>query len=87
MLPKLSKVELTVRTPYKTFFANYNSFTRVYVESMKGIMAIGNKSVPRVYLLAPGEMSVVGMAKGEGNFSNSESGKFIHTGGWLFVHE
>jgi hypothetical protein len=24
---------------------------------------------------------------GEGNFTKSDSGNFIHTGGWLFVHE
>ena len=24
---------------------------------------------------------------GEGNFSKSDSGLFIHTGGWLFVHD
>lgn len=87
VLPKLPKVELTMRTPYKTYFNNFNGFTRVYVESLKGLMAIGNKSVPRVYLLTPGELSVVGLTEGEGNNSNSDSGKFIHTGGWLFVHE
>ena len=24
---------------------------------------------------------------GEGNFSKNDSGLFIHTGGWLFVHD
>lgn len=86
-MPKLAKAELTIRTPYETLFANYSAFTRIYVESMKGLMAIGNKSVPRVYLLSPGEISVVGMAEGEGKVTDSTSGKFIHTGGWLFVHE
>jgi hypothetical protein len=87
VLPKLPKAELTIRTPYKTMFKDYNQFTRIYVESLKGLMAIGNKSVPRVYLLTPGELSVIGMSEGDGNFSDSASGKFIHTGGWLFVHE
>lgn len=87
VLPKLPKVELTMRTPYKTFFHNFNSFTRVYVGTQKGLMAIGNKSMPRVYLLPPGEISVKNILPGEGNFSNSESGVFIHTGGWLFVHD
>ena len=54
---------------------------------MKGLISIGNKSIPRVYLLNPGEMSVVGMAEGEGKNTDSQSGKFIHSGGWLFVHE
>ena len=85
--PKLAKAELTIRTPYKTFFENYSNYTRVYVESLKGLMAIGNKSIPRVYLLQPGELSVSGMNEGEGKKTTSTTGEFIHTGGWLFVHE
>ena len=54
VLPKAPKVELTVRTPYKTYFANFNGFTRVYVQTLKGQIAIGNRSIPRVYLLPPG---------------------------------
>ena len=27
------------------------------------------------------------MAEGDGNESKSETGDFIHTGGWLFVHD
>ena len=27
------------------------------------------------------------MAEGEGKVSTSETGDFIHTGGWLFVHD
>lgn len=51
-------------------------------------MAIGNKSIPRVYLLPPGEMKVHGMVAGAtGNKSKTDSGVFVHTGGWLFVHE
>ena len=50
-------------------------------------MAIGNRTIPRVYLLPPGELSVKGMAPGSGNFSKNDSGLFIHTGGWLFVHD
>ena len=87
VLPKLPKVELTMRTPYKTFFENFNSFTRVYVQTSKGLIAIGNRSIPRVYLLPPGEINVKNIVAGEGNFSKSDAGLFIHTGGWLFVHD
>ena len=87
VLPKLPKVELTMRTPYNTFFENFNQFTRVYVQTSKGLIAIGNRSIPRVYLLPPGEVSVKNVTPGEGNFTNSDSGLFIHTGGWLFVHD
>ena len=65
VLPKLPKVELTMRTPYRTFFENFNQFTRIYVHTIKGLMAIGNRSIPRVYLLPPGEISVKNQQKGK----------------------
>jgi hypothetical protein len=59
----------------------------VYVHTLKGLIAIGNRSIPRVYLLPPGEINVKNITAGDGNFSKNESGLFIHTGGWLFVHD
>ena len=47
----------------------------------------GNKTIPRVYLLPPGQIKVASMSNGEGKLSTSDSGEFIHTGGWLFVHD
>ena len=43
-----------MRTPYETFFKNFKDFSRVYVGTSKGQIAIGNKTIPRVYLLPPG---------------------------------
>ena len=65
VLPKLPRVELTLRTPYRTIFENFNGFTRVYVNTNKGLMAIGNRSIPRVYLLPPGEISVKNITAGK----------------------
>ena len=65
VLPKLPKVELTMRTPYRTFFENFNNFTRVYVYTSKGQIAIGNRSIPRVYLLPPGEINVKNVQSGK----------------------
>ena len=87
VVPKLTKAELTIRTPYRTIFDSFSQYTRLYVWTIDGLLAIGNRSNPRVYLLPPGEMEVIGAEKGEGNNSTSRDGKFIHTGGWLFVHE
>tara|TARA_B110000238_G_C15859503_1_gene324573 strand:- start:120 stop:488 length:369 start_codon:yes stop_codon:yes gene_type:complete len=87
VLPKLSKNELTIRTPYGTFFQNFANFTRVYAGTTKGQISIGNKTIPRVYLLPPGQLKVQGMMEGEGKITTSESGEFMHTGGWLFVHD
>ena len=36
VLPKLPKLELTMRTPYKTFFKDFNAFTRLYCITQKG---------------------------------------------------
>ena len=87
VMPKLAKMELTVRTPYRTVFSNFSAFSRLTVNTVGGNMTIGNKSIPRVYLLPPGEMKVCNIADGSGNHSSSDSGLFMHTGGWLFMHE
>ena len=87
VLPKLPKVELTMRTPYNTFFKDFSGFQRVYANTQKGQIAIGNKTIPRVYLLPPGQLKVAHLTAGTGKITNSESGDFIHTGGWLFVHD
>mmetsp|Transcript_34530 Transcript_34530/g.45424 ORF Transcript_34530/g.45424 Transcript_34530/m.45424 type:complete len:133 (-) Transcript_34530:267-665(-) len=86
VMPKLAKMELTIRTPYRTLFENYSGFTRLQVRTIGGDMTIGNKSIPRVYLLPPGEMKVQGLQPGQGNHTSSDTGLFMHTGGWLFVH-
>ena len=84
---KLAKAELSIRTPYRALFENFSAYTRIYVWTIDGLMAIGNRSNPRVYLLPPGEIEVKGLENGEGNNTNASDGKFLHTGGWLFVHE
>ena len=39
-------------------------------------------------MLPPGEIRVAHMDHvGEGKITKSESGEFLHTGGWLFVHD
>lgn len=85
-LVKKPKLELTMRTPYRTIFNNFTEFTRVYVNSLEGQIAIGTRSTSRVYLLPPGGVTVKNMQPGDGNLSESQSGEFVHGGGWLFVH-
>ena len=87
VLPKLAKQELTVRTPYRTLFENFSNFRMLTVRTVGGNITIGNRSQPRMYLLPPGEMKVCQIAAGEGNNTTSDTGYFMHTGGWLFVHE
>ena len=85
-MQKLAKMELTVRTPYRTLFSDFANFQHLTVTTIGGNMTIGNKTIPCVYLLPPGQMKVGGMGQGAGNHTESDSGLFMHTGGWAFVH-
>ena len=85
-LQKLPKLELTIRTPYQSFFHNFTDFGRIQVTTIEGQITISNRTIPRVYLLPPGQLNVIAMAAGAGKNTSSESGQFMHTGGWLFVH-
>jgi len=84
--PKLAKMELTIRTPYRTLFKDFSGFTRVYATTIQGQMAVSQGTYPRVYILPPGEFTVMGISAGEGNHTTSDSGLFMHSGGWLHVH-
>ena len=87
-LPRLAKMELTVRTPYRTLFENFSGFKYVNVRTTNGDMTLSNMAMPpRMYLLPAGELKVSQLEKGDGNNTTSDSGLFIHTGGWFFVHE
>ena len=87
-LPKLAKMELTIRTPYATLFNNCAGFRSINVNTIEGQMNIADRSPARVYLLPPGEIEVLGLQNGaEGNNTTSDDGKFMHTGAWLFVHD
>ena len=60
----------------------------MYCETSKGQISIGNKTIPRVYLLPPGQIKVAHMVPdGPGKLTDSQEGNFLHTGGWLFVHD
>ncbi len=88
VLPKVTKMEVNMRTPYKTFFNKFNGFSRIYVNTLKGLIAIGNRTYPTIYLLPAGEIKYMNLVKSEGNeCSANASGEFIHTGGYCVVHE
>jgi hypothetical protein len=88
VLPKAPKLELTMRSPYRTFFKNFPGFTRVYINTLKGQLAISNRTYPTMYLLPAGEIKLIGMSRTEGNYSDpSSTGEFVHSGGWAIVHE
>lgn len=88
VLPKAPKMELTMRSPYKTFFKNFIGFQRLYINSLKGQRVISNRTYPTMYLLPAGEIKLIGMTKTDGSYVDAGSnGEFVHSGGWCIVHE
>ena len=83
---KLPKMELTVRTPYKTFFNKFATFDTVFVDGVKGRIALVNGMPAQIHLIPAGQLTVSDIGEGPGKQTESTSGKFIHTGGWVFVH-
>jgi hypothetical protein len=63
VLPKAPKLELTMRSPYRTFFKNFIGFQRLYVGTIEGQVAIQNRTPPVIYLLPAGEIKVMNMIK------------------------
>jgi hypothetical protein len=63
VLPKAPKMELTMRTPYRTFFKDFTGFQRLYVHTIKGLMCISNRTPPVIYLLPAGELKLTNMTR------------------------
>ena len=88
VLPKAPKQELTLRSPFKTFFKNFHGYQRLYINTSSGLLCIGNRTFPAIYLLPAGEIKLTGLVKAEGNYVEATaSGEFVHSGGYCFVHE
>lgn len=85
--PKMLKMEMTMRTPYKTFFKNFAGFENIYIPTASGRACINNYGEPGVYLMPAGEIEIMGLKnEGEGKKTHSTSGNFMTSGGWAFVH-
>ena len=83
---KVQKMEMTMRTPYKTLFEGFSSFENIFVHGVAGRIGIVNQTPSQIHLIPAGEIHVTDMSEGAGKKTTSQSGKFIHTGGWVFVH-
>lgn len=70
VLPKAPKLELTMRSPYRTFFKNFIGFQRLYVGTIEGQVAIQNRTPPVIYLLPAGEIKVINLLKSKTIFHN-----------------
>ena len=67
VLPKAPKLELTMRTPYRTFFKNFIGFQRIYVGTIEGQLAIQNRTPPVIYLLPAGDIKIINLIKSKIN--------------------
>jgi len=63
VLPKAPKMELTMRSPYRTFFKNFIGFQRLYIGTIEGQVAIQNRTPPVIYLLPAGDIKVMNLIK------------------------
>eukprot|EP01015_Nassula_variabilis_P005748 TRINITY_DN1428_c0_g1_i5.p1 TRINITY_DN1428_c0_g1~~TRINITY_DN1428_c0_g1_i5.p1 ORF type:complete len:140 (+),score=44.87 TRINITY_DN1428_c0_g1_i5:86-505(+) len=78
---KKQKMELTLRTPYRTLFENFDGFSRIITKSNEAALIIQNKSPAAIYVLPPGYLKVKLTTE-----AKNTSGDYLHLGGWLTVH-
>ena len=76
------KMELTIRTPYKTLFNKSTNFKGLNATTIDGYYYVNDKTPASVRMLLPGSLSVQ-----PDTDSKDFVGNFVHTGGWLVVHE
>ena len=75
------KMELTLRTPYKTILKDFDGFQRIITKSNEAALVVQNKAPPALYVLPPGHLKI--------RFTQdvkSTSGDYLHLGGWMTVH-
>ena len=78
---KKHRMELTIRTPYKTFFNRFTDFRAVKSRTPEGVVVISNRNPPAMYMLPPGRLSVKPIVD-----SKDFAGEFVHLGGWAVIH-
>jgi hypothetical protein len=78
---KKQKMELTLRTPYKTYFENFDGFSRILTKTNEAALIIQNRSPPSLYVLPPGVIKIKLTQDTKGVPS-----ELMHIGGWAIVH-
>lgn len=78
---KKSKMELTIRTPYKTILKDFDGFSRILTKTNEAALVIQNKTPASLYILPPGLLKIKMTSEVKG-----VTGDFIHLGGWCTIH-
>jgi F0F1-type ATP synthase epsilon subunit len=75
------KMALTLRSPYKTFFNNFDGFTRIQARTNEGVLVIQSKQPAAAYVLLPGSLKVQLSEE-----RKDTSGEYVHSGGFAVIH-
>ena len=78
---KKPKMEVNIRTPYKTFVENFSGFSRIVTRTSEATIVVQNKMPPSIHMLPPGTLKLKSETEIKGF-----SGELIHMGGWLVIH-
>jgi len=78
---KKIRMELTLRTPYRTLLKNFDGFSRILAKTNEAALVIQNKTPPACYVLPPGHLRVKFVTD-----QKHTSGDYLHLGGWATVH-
>jgi hypothetical protein len=58
-IAKKPKMELTVRTPYRTIVENFEGWSRLTCKTNEAVLSIQNRAPPATYILPPGYLRVI----------------------------
>lgn len=78
---KKQKMEVTLRTPYKTYLEDFDGFSRIITKTNSATLVLQNKTPASLYILPPGPLKVKLTQDVKG-----VTGDYLHTGGWLAIH-
>lgn len=53
-----ARMEVSVRSPYKTFLADCDAFSRIVTRTNEATLVIQNQTPPATYVLPPGRLQV-----------------------------
>ena len=76
-----ARMALTLRSPYKTFFNNFDGFSRVVTRSPEGALILQTKMPAAAYVLLPGSLKVQLTED-----RKDTTGEFVHSGGFAVIH-
>lgn len=80
-LVKKSKMELTIRTPYKVLVKDFSDFSRLITKTNESVLVVQNKTPAAMHILPPGYLKVR-----TNSTTDDFTGDLMHLGGWLVVH-